>query len=80
VTVVMNNSRTKHSSSTSVDFGKVPSAKLPTQLGDFIIYGFQDPETGEEAVALAERVGNPVARFGGQQQIAHKSCCEDRQT
>ena len=55
----MNNSRTKHSSSTSVDFGKVPSAKLPTQLGDFIIYGFQDPETGEEAVALVSGKPNP---------------------
>ncbi len=55
----MNNSRTKHNSPTSVDFGKVPSAKLPTQLGDFIIYGFQDPETGEEAVALVSGKPNP---------------------
>ncbi len=57
MTVVMNNSRTQQSFSTSMDFGKVPSAKLPTQLGDFIIYGFQDPESGEEAVALVS--GNP---------------------
>lgn len=53
----MNNSRTQQNTPTSMDFGKVPSAKLPTQLGDFIIYGFQDPESGEEAVALVS--GNP---------------------
>jgi len=33
-------------------FDKVPRAKLPTRLGEFTIYGFRDPETGEEAVAL----------------------------
>jgi 3,4-dihydroxy 2-butanone 4-phosphate synthase/GTP cyclohydrolase II len=33
-------------------FEKVPQAKLPTRLGEFTIYGFRDPETGEEAVAL----------------------------
>ncbi|MBP1596337.1 MAG: 3,4-dihydroxy-2-butanone 4-phosphate synthase [Acidobacteria bacterium] len=33
-------------------FDKVPRAKLPTRLGDFTVYGFRDPETGEEAVAL----------------------------
>lgn len=53
----MNNSRTEQDLPTSMDFGKVPSAKLPTQLGDFIIYGFQDPDTGEEAVALVS--GHP---------------------
>ncbi|MBN2319447.1 MAG: GTP cyclohydrolase II [Acidobacteria bacterium] len=53
----MKNSRTKQNFPTSIDFGKVPSAKLPTQLGDFIIFGFQDRESGEEAVALVS--GNP---------------------
>jgi GTP cyclohydrolase II len=33
-------------------FQKVPQAKLPTRWGEFAIYGFRDPETGEEAVAL----------------------------
>ncbi len=40
-----------------MDFGKVPRAKLPTRLGEFTIYGFRDPESGEEAVALV--AGNP---------------------
>jgi 3,4-dihydroxy 2-butanone 4-phosphate synthase/GTP cyclohydrolase II len=35
-----------------MSFDKVPRAKLPTRVGDFIIYGFRDQETGEEAVAL----------------------------
>jgi 3,4-dihydroxy 2-butanone 4-phosphate synthase / GTP cyclohydrolase II len=35
-----------------MNFEKVPRAKLPTRLGDFTVYGFQNPETGEEAVAL----------------------------
>ena len=35
-----------------MNFEKVPHAKLPTRLGDFSIYGFKDPQTGEEAVAL----------------------------
>ena len=35
-----------------MNFDKVPRAKLPTRLGEFTIYGFRDPETGEEAVAL----------------------------
>ncbi|MBN1567052.1 MAG: GTP cyclohydrolase II [Acidobacteria bacterium] len=38
-------------------FDKVPRAKLPTRLGEFIIYGFRDLESGEEAVALVS--GNP---------------------
>jgi 3,4-dihydroxy 2-butanone 4-phosphate synthase/GTP cyclohydrolase II len=33
-------------------FGKVPRAKLPTAYGDFVIFGFKDAESGEEAVAL----------------------------
>ncbi len=40
-----------------MDFGKVPRAKLPTRYGKFTVYGFKDPETGEEAVALV--AGNP---------------------
>ena len=35
-----------------MNFEKVPHAKLPTRLGEFTVYGFRDPETGEEAVAL----------------------------
>ncbi|MBN2338588.1 MAG: GTP cyclohydrolase II [Acidobacteria bacterium] len=38
-------------------FDRVPRAQLPTQYGEFIIYGFRDQDTGEEAVALV--VGNP---------------------
>src|SRR5881409_678004 len=38
-------------------FEKVPQAKLPTRYGVFTIFGFRDPESGEEAVALV--VGNP---------------------
>jgi 3,4-dihydroxy 2-butanone 4-phosphate synthase/GTP cyclohydrolase II len=33
-------------------FDIVPRAKLPTRLGEFTIFGFRDPDTGEEAVAL----------------------------
>ncbi len=40
-----------------MDFGKVPRAKLPTRFGEFTVYGFRDPESGEEAVALV--AGNP---------------------
>ena len=40
-----------------MDFGRVPSAKLPTHLGDFTICGFHDAASGEEAVALV--AGNP---------------------
>jgi 3,4-dihydroxy 2-butanone 4-phosphate synthase/GTP cyclohydrolase II len=53
----MNNNRIQQHFPTSINFGKVPSARLPTQLGDFIIYGFKDPDSGEEAVALVS--GNP---------------------
>ncbi|MDI9613418.1 MAG: GTP cyclohydrolase II [Acidobacteriota bacterium] len=38
-------------------FERVPRAQLPTRYGEFIIYGFRDPDTGEEAVALV--VGTP---------------------
>lgn len=37
---------------TKVYFSKVPKAKLPTRLGDFTIYGFKDPLTDSEIVAL----------------------------
>jgi 3,4-dihydroxy 2-butanone 4-phosphate synthase/GTP cyclohydrolase II len=40
-----------------MNFDKVPRAKLPSRLGDFIIHGFRDLDSGEEAVALV--VGNP---------------------
>ncbi len=42
-----------------MNFGKVPQAKLPTRFGDFTIYGFRDPESGEEAVALVAGSVNP---------------------
>ncbi len=35
-----------------MNFEKVPRSKLPTRLGNFTVYGFRNPETGEEAVAL----------------------------
>jgi 3,4-dihydroxy 2-butanone 4-phosphate synthase/GTP cyclohydrolase II len=41
----------------AMNFDKVPRAKLPTRLGDFIIHGFRDLESGEEAVALV--AGDP---------------------
>jgi 3,4-dihydroxy 2-butanone 4-phosphate synthase / GTP cyclohydrolase II len=41
-----------------MNFDKVPRAKLPTRLGDFIIHGFRDLDSGEEAVALV--VGIPA--------------------
>lgn len=39
-------------------FSKVPRAKLPTEFGDFHIYGFRNPINREEAVALV------VGEFG----------------
>lgn len=41
-----------------MNFDKIPRAKLPTRLGDFIIHGFRDLDSGEEAVALV--VGTPA--------------------
>ncbi|MBN2241602.1 MAG: GTP cyclohydrolase II [Acidobacteria bacterium] len=55
----MNSSRTQRNLQRRIDFGKVPKAKLPTQLGDFIIYGFRDPASGEEAVALVTGKPDP---------------------
>lgn len=40
-----------------MNFDRVPRAKLPTKLGDFVIYGFRDLDSGEEAVALV--AGSP---------------------
>jgi 3,4-dihydroxy 2-butanone 4-phosphate synthase/GTP cyclohydrolase II len=40
-----------------MSFDKVPRAKLPTPLGEFVIYAFRDRDSGEEAVALV--VGEP---------------------
>jgi 3,4-dihydroxy 2-butanone 4-phosphate synthase/GTP cyclohydrolase II len=40
-----------------MEFVKVPRAKLPTCWGEFKVYGFRDPESGEEAVALV--AGDP---------------------
>jgi 3,4-dihydroxy 2-butanone 4-phosphate synthase / GTP cyclohydrolase II len=42
-----------------MNFDKVPRAKLPTRLGDFIIYGFRDLDSGEEAVALVAGTPSP---------------------
>jgi 3,4-dihydroxy 2-butanone 4-phosphate synthase / GTP cyclohydrolase II len=39
-------------SNSAITFDKVPRAKLPTRLGEFVIYGFRDLNSGEEAVAL----------------------------
>jgi len=44
-----------------MNFDKVPRAKLPTRLGEFIIYGFRDLDSGEEAVALVAGNPNPGA-------------------
>jgi 3,4-dihydroxy 2-butanone 4-phosphate synthase/GTP cyclohydrolase II len=41
-------------------FEKVPRAKLPTPLGDFVICGFRDLDSGEEAVALTVGTSNPA--------------------
>jgi 3,4-dihydroxy 2-butanone 4-phosphate synthase / GTP cyclohydrolase II len=41
-----------------MNFDKVPSAKLPTPVGEFTIYGFRDSNSGEEAVALVVGVPN----------------------
>ncbi|MBZ5499581.1 MAG: GTP cyclohydrolase II [Acidobacteriia bacterium] len=54
-----------------MNFEKVPQAKLPTRLGDFTIYGFRDPETGEEAVAL---VAGDLAAAGAVLVRIHSQC------
>ncbi len=45
----------------SMNFDKVPRAKMPTRLGNFTIYGFRDLDSGEEAVALVAGTPNPDA-------------------
>lgn len=52
-------------------FEKVPRAKLPTRLGDFTVYGFRNPETGEEAVAL---VAGDLAAEGAVLVRIHSQC------
>jgi len=42
-----------------MNFGKVPQAKLPTRFGEFTIYGFRDPDSGEEAVAVVAGAPRP---------------------
>ncbi len=42
-----------------MQFENVPRAKLPTRFGEFTIYGFRDPESGEEAVALVAGKPSP---------------------
>jgi len=58
VVQVMNTSR-KHDIGEPIRFGDVPRAKLPTELGDFVIYGFRDADSGEEAAALVSGVLSP---------------------
>jgi 3,4-dihydroxy 2-butanone 4-phosphate synthase / GTP cyclohydrolase II len=43
----------------SMNFDRVPRAKMPTHSGDFIIYGFRDLDSGEEAVALLAGTPHP---------------------
>lgn len=54
-----------------MEFGKVPRAKLPTRFGEFTIYGFRNPETSEEAVALV------AGALGGDEPVLvriHSQC------
>jgi 3,4-dihydroxy 2-butanone 4-phosphate synthase / GTP cyclohydrolase II len=46
-------------STPAIIFDKVPRAKLPTRLGEFVIYGFRDLKSGEEAVALVAGKPSP---------------------
>lgn len=54
-----------------MNFGKVPRAKLPTRLGEFTIFGFRDPDSGEEAVAL---VAGDLAANGPVLVRIHSQC------
>jgi 3,4-dihydroxy 2-butanone 4-phosphate synthase/GTP cyclohydrolase II len=54
-----------------MNFEKVPHAKLPTRRGDFTVYGFRNPETGEEAVAL---VAGDLAAAGAVLVRIHSQC------
>ena len=42
-----------------MSFTNVPRAQLPTRFGEFVIYGFRDDASGEEAVALVAGTPNP---------------------
>jgi 3,4-dihydroxy 2-butanone 4-phosphate synthase / GTP cyclohydrolase II len=55
----------------AMNFDKVPSAKLPTPVGEFIIYGFRDLDSGEEAVAMV--VGTPDSHAASLVRI-HSQC------
>ncbi len=60
MTKVTRRRRAQQSSSIpAVKFDKVPRAKLPTRLGEFIIFGFRDLNSGEEAVALVTGKPDP---------------------
>jgi len=52
-------------------FENIPSAKLPTVFGEFRVYGFQDIESGEEAVALV--MGSPSSETAALVRI-HSQC------
>ena len=54
-----------------MNFEKVPRAKLPTRLGEFTVYAFRDPESGEEAVAL---VAGDVSAEGAVLVRIHSQC------
>jgi 3,4-dihydroxy 2-butanone 4-phosphate synthase/GTP cyclohydrolase II len=54
-----------------MDFGKVPRAKLPTRFGEFVVYGFREPQSGEEALALV--TGNPRPEIPALVRI-HSQC------
>lgn len=55
----------------SMNFDKVPCAKLPTRFGEFSIYGFRDLDSGEEAVALV--MGHPTPDTAALVRI-HSQC------
>jgi len=44
-----------------MQFQHVPQAKLPTRFGEFVIYGYQDPESGEESVVVASGPLSPAS-------------------
>ena len=54
-----------------MNFENIPSAKLPTVFGEFLIYGFRDIDSGEEAVALV--MGKPCSESAALVRI-HSQC------
>ena len=54
-----------------MNFEDIPSAKLPTVFGEFLIYGFRDIDSGEEAVALV--MGKPCPETAALVRI-HSQC------